>query len=370
MTGTAIRSIQKGGGILIPAVLLSFLVAGCGPSQQEIMAKDRLEKAQAFFKQVKSNSDVQAYAPAPLYDAQKAMTAAEQAKDYQEMEHLSYLAEKKSQMTMAIAEQRKAEKETGALSKETAELILQKRDQEAKLARKDAEQAKLLALERASEAEKARMEAEAKAREAEKARGESEAQAREAEKARMETEAKSRELEQAKLLAESKVKEAEQAKQAALAEAEKAAKARAEADQLTKEVSELKAKQTDRGIVLTMGDVLFETGKAALFPGAIRTINKLSGFLKKYPDRNVLIEGHTDSVGSEEYNLGLSEKRADSVREQLVADGVSPDRIFTKGYGKKYPEASNDTPAGRQQNRRVEVVILKEGVKPETQFRQ
>jgi OOP family OmpA-OmpF porin len=362
MTATVIRSIQKGGTFLIPAVLFSFLVAGCGPSQQEIMAKYRLEKAKAFYEQVKSNPDVQAYALAPLYDAQKAMNAAEQAQDYQEMEHLSYLAEKKSQMIMAIAEQRKAEKETGALGKETVELVLQKRDQEAKLARKEAEQAKLLALERASEAEMARMDAEARTREAE-------AKSWEAEKARRETEAKSRELEQAKLLAESKAKEAGQAMQAALAEAEKAAKARAEADQLTKEVSELKAKQTDRGIVLTMGDVLFATGKATLFPGAIRTIDKLAGFLKKYPDRNVLIEGHTDSVGSEEYNLDLSENRADSVREQLVAEGISPKRIFTKGYGKQYPEASNDTPAGRQQNRRVEVVILKEGVKPETQFR-
>jgi len=369
MTGTAIRSIQKGRAFLIPAVLLSFLVAGCGPSQQENMAKDRLEKAKAFYEQVKSNPDVQAYAPAPLYDAQKAMNAAEQAQDYQAMEHLSYLAEKKSQMTMAIAEQRKAEKETGALSKETAELILQKRDQEAKLARKEAEQAKLLALKRASEAENARMDAEARTREAENARRETEARIREAENARRETEVKARELEQAKLLAESKVKEAGLAKQAALAEAEKAAKARAEAAQLAKEVSELKAKQTDRGIVLTMGDVLFATGKATLFPGAIRTLDKLAAFLKKYPDRNVLIEGHTDSVGSEEYNLGLSENRADSVREQLVAEGVSPERIFTKGYGKKHPEASNDTPEGRQQNRRVEVVILKEGVKPETQFR-
>ena len=119
-----------------------------------------------------------------------------------------------------------------------------------------------------------------------------------------------------------------------------------------------------------MGDVLFATGKATLYPGAIGTINKLANFLKKYSDRKVLIEGHTDSVGSEEYNLGLSAKRADSVREQLVAEGISPERIFTKGYGEKYPEASNDTPAGRQQNRRVEVVILKEGVNPQTQFRQ
>ena len=313
MTATAIRSIRKGGAILIPAVLLSFLVAGCGPSQQELMARDRLEKAKTFHEQVKANPDVQAYAPAPLYDAQKAMNAAEQAEDYQDMEHLSYLAQKKSQMTVAIAEQRKAEKEIGALRDETAELILQKRDQEAKLARKDADQARLTASQRAAELERAR--------------------------------------------------------QATLAEAERAAKARAEADQLAKEVSELKAKETDRGIVLTMGDVLFATGKATLFPGAMGTINKLANFLKKTPDRNVLIEGHTDSVGGEEYNLGLSANRADSVKEQLLAEGISPARIFTKGYGKKYPEASNDTAAGRQQNRRVEVVILKEGVNPQTQFR-
>jgi len=135
MTGTAIRSIQKGGAFLILPILFSFLIAGCGPSQQEIMAKDRMRTVKAFYEQIRSIPDVQAYAPAPLYDAQKAMNAAEQAQDYQAMEHLSYLAEKKSQMTMAIAEKRKAEKETGALSKETAELILQKRDQEAKLAR-------------------------------------------------------------------------------------------------------------------------------------------------------------------------------------------------------------------------------------------
>jgi outer membrane protein OmpA-like peptidoglycan-associated protein len=196
-----------------------------------------------------------------------------------------------------------------------------------------------------------------------------EAKAREAEKARMEIEAKGRQLEEARRLAELRAEDAEKAKLAAIAEADKAAKARAEAALLAKEVSSLKAKQTDRGIVFTVGDVLFETGKANLFPAAIRTINKLAEFLEKYSDRNVLIEGHTDSVGSEEYNLGLSERRADAVREELVKQGISSERIFTRGYGKKYPEASNDTAAGRQQNRRVEVVILREGMKPEAQLR-
>jgi OmpA-OmpF porin, OOP family len=83
-----------------------------------------------------------------------------------------------------------------------------------------------------------------------------------------------------------------------------------------------------------VGDVLFETGKANLFPGAIRTINKLAEFLKKYSDRNVLIEGHTDSVGSEEYNLGLSEKRADAVREELVKQGISSEQISPEDMGK------------------------------------
>lgn len=164
--------------------------------------------------------------------------------------------------------------------------------------------------------------------------------------------------------------EAEQARLAARAEAEKAARAKAEVDQLMKELSELKARQTERGIVLTIGDVLFATGKAILSEDASRSVNKLAEFLKKYPARNVLIEGHTDSVGSDEFNLTLSRQRADSVKEKLVANGVDDARITTVGYGKRYPVAGNDTAAGKQQNRRVEVIILNEGVKAETQIRQ
>ena len=127
---------------------------------------------------------------------------------------------------------------------------------------------------------------------------------------------------------------------------------------------------TERGIVLTMGDVLFEFGKSELSSVAIRNVDKLADFLQQHPARNLLIEGHTDSVGSDEFNRVLSEKRANAVRDQLVAKGIVAERITTMGYGKKYPMAGNDTPAGREQNRRVEVVILNEGVTPETQFRQ
>ncbi|MCG2720752.1 MAG: OmpA family protein [Thermodesulfovibrionales bacterium] len=103
--------------------------------------------------------------------------------------------------------------------------------------------------------------------------------------------------------------------------------------------------------------------------GATRTLDKLAEFLEQYPNRKVLIEGFTDSTGSETYNLGLSQNRADSVRDALTMKGVPATRITTKGYGEQYPIASNATSAGKQQNRRVEVVILDEGVGPEKMLR-
>jgi outer membrane protein OmpA-like peptidoglycan-associated protein len=126
---------------------------------------------------------------------------------------------------------------------------------------------------------------------------------------------------------------------------------------LQREIDALKARPTDRGLVLTLGDVLFETGRADLKPGAATNLNQLVSFLAKYPTRTVAIEGHTDSVGSEDFNLGLSQRRAEAVRSHLVRQGVEAGRITTMGAGKGSPVASNETAAGRQQNRRVEVII-------------
>jgi outer membrane protein OmpA-like peptidoglycan-associated protein len=109
--------------------------------------------------------------------------------------------------------------------------------------------------------------------------------------------------------------------------------------------------------VVTLGDVLFEGGEAELKPEAGPTLDKLGAFLKEQPKRTVLIEGFTDNVGSEEYNQYLSERRAKAVRQQLLARGIATNRITVKGYGKARPIATNDTAAGREQNRRVEVVI-------------
>jgi outer membrane protein OmpA-like peptidoglycan-associated protein len=130
--------------------------------------------------------------------------------------------------------------------------------------------------------------------------------------------------------------------------------------QLAAELRDLEARSTDRGLVITLGDVLFDSGRAQLRPGASRVIARLAEFLREYPDRTLAIEGFTDSVGNDEYNAELSARRADAVRAALMDAGVAGTRIATRGYGEDYPVASNDTPDGRQRNRRVEIVISDE----------
>jgi len=147
-----------------------------------------------------------------------------------------------------------------------------------------------------------------------------------------------------------RTRDAEAAKQARDQEAQKAAALQAEVDAL-------KAKPTDRGLVLTLGDVLFDSGQATLTPGAARNLDGLVQFLTEHPDRRVEIDGYTDSVGSDAFNQDLSQRRADAVKASLVARGIDPTRIVTEGFGKEYALASNADAAGRQRNRRVEVVI-------------
>ena len=129
------------------------------------------------------------------------------------------------------------------------------------------------------------------------------------------------------------------------------------AGRLQAEVDALKAKPTDRGLVLTLGDVLFETGSSTLSSGAGRNMDRLVQFLTEHPERLVQIDGFTDSIGTDSFNQDLSQHRADAVRYQLVSRGISSARIGTQGYGKAYPVASNSESSGRQLNRRVEVVI-------------
>jgi outer membrane protein OmpA-like peptidoglycan-associated protein len=129
-------------------------------------------------------------------------------------------------------------------------------------------------------------------------------------------------------------------------------------DQQIKQLQDsLNAKQTDRGTLVTFGDVLFATNKADLKSNGLVNINKLAQFLQENPDRKVIVEGYTDSTGSASYNQSLSERRATSVQVALIKMGVDPARIVAQGYGKEYPVAENASVSGRAMNRRVEVTI-------------
>jgi len=171
-----------------------------------------------------------------------------------------------------------------------------------------------------------------------------------AEQARVQAEADRTQAEADRKLAENRLG-AVQASQAQT-EAE-----RARARTLEAQLADLQAKQTDRGMVLTLGDVLFDTGRAELKSGASRSIDQLTAFLKENSDRSVAIEGFTDSVGSDDLNQVLSERRALAVKNALVDRGITANRITSRGFGEASPVAGNETPAGRQQNRRVEIVI-------------
>lgn len=135
------------------------------------------------------------------------------------------------------------------------------------------------------------------------------------------------------------------------------AAANAKAAQAQQELQQMQAKQTARGMVLTLGDVLFDTGKDSLKPGAELNLDRLSKYLQESPGTKIIVEGHTDNRGSDEYNEELSNRRAQSVAKALETRGISADRIQAVGRGKNYPVASNANPAGRQQNRRVEIVF-------------
>ncbi|WP_431102429.1 OmpA family protein [Roseateles noduli] len=174
-------------------------------------------------------------------------------------------------------------------------------------------------------------------------------------------------LERERLRAEVRTRQAQvaqgqaQVAQGQAATAEAAAMAASErANRLQRELAEIQAKPTPQGLVVMLQDVLFDTGKATLKEGAYSRLDTLSSALRNHPERRILIEGFTDSTGSAESNLTLSRARAESVRDALAKRGVEAGRIDVRGNGEARPVASNDTAAGRQQNRRVEIVFSDE----------
>ena len=256
----------------------------------------------------------------------------------------------------------------------------------AREAAQTAEESRVMAVKQKAEEEaQAQAAAEKRAAEerAQRAREDAEAQARaraEAEQARADAERAKAEAQQAAEEAARQRAEAEKAKAEALAqqqalavEADKARQAAAESDKLReqaeKEKQEMRARllaqlnsvlatrDTARGLIANMSDVLFKSGSYELMPGARERLAKVSGIVLAYQGLRLAVEGHTDSIGTDEYNRRLSEQRADAVRDYLIQQGIGSDAITASGFGKSEPVASNDTPEGRQQNRRVELVV-------------
>jgi outer membrane protein OmpA-like peptidoglycan-associated protein len=263
----------------------------------------------------------------------------------------------------------------------------------AKEATETAEEARLMAVKQKAEEEaqaaasareaKARADAEAEAKrraEAEAARAQAEQARAAAEKAQADALRMKQEAEAAAAEAARQKAEAEKAKADAIAqqqvlasEADKARAAAAQSESLRQQAEQEKAelrarllqqlntilatRDSARGLIANMSDVLFRSGSYELLPGARERLAKVSGIVLAYPSLRVAVEGHTDSIGSDEYNFSLSERRAEAVRDYLVQQGIAPSSVTSRGYGKSEPIASNDTPEGRQQNRRVELVL-------------
>jgi outer membrane protein OmpA-like peptidoglycan-associated protein len=167
------------------------------------------------------------------------------------------------------------------------------------------------------------------------------------------------ERERARLMA--RTQEADRARADAdatrIAAAGAASEAARKSEDMQRQIDALQAKETDRGIVLTLGDVLFTSGRADLKAGAASNLDRLVTFLNQNSDRNVQIEGHTDNVGGDDYNQGLSQRRAESVKSYLTLQGIGSGRIAASGKGEHQPVADNESEGGRQQNRRVEVIV-------------
>jgi outer membrane protein OmpA-like peptidoglycan-associated protein len=344
----------------------------------------RIVNLENQFNDLISNNELASFGGEELARAQKSLNYVKNQHSKMDKDDLSYsiyATGRLIELAKYSAQSRWFDSRREELVNEQSKLVLESRTLEADLAQQRANEAnasaaaaeamKLAALEEANAANASAAEAEAlklaaleEANAAKLLRDEALEQKQLAVSAKAEAELLKAEAEAA---ANSAMSEAEKAKIFAAAETAKAEAAIAEANaakaamqQLENELSELKAKQTERGLVITLGDVLFEFNKAELKEGAARNLAPLVKALTTDIEQTVIVEGHTDNIGSKDYNVSLSEKRAESVKAYLVGQGIDGARISTDGLGFDYPVASNDTNEGRQQNRRVEIILPQE----------
>jgi outer membrane protein OmpA-like peptidoglycan-associated protein len=287
---------------LTPVLLaIAVLVGACSsmPTSTSLLTETRSDYIEA-----QGNPTVARYAQLEMKQAQAALEQADTASSDKEsvakVDKLAYLAKQKIAVAQEVAKQRFAEASVTSAAKERDQIRLDQRTNEADQATARAEHSR-----------------------------------------------------QAAQQARSETVEAQRQTQDALASNA----------QLEAQLADLAAKKTERGMVITLGDVLFGSDQARLTPDGMRAAQKLADLLQKNPERTVLIEGFTDSTGAASHNQALSERRATSVRSALQDMGISRDRVTVRGYGQTYPVAANDTAQNRQLNRRVEIVISDAGGK-------
>src|SRR6266849_5028949 len=314
------------------------------------------------------------YAPSMVAKAEQQLRGMEEAyaqhRDRKSVEAAAREVVGSAEEARVMAVKQKAEEDANAKAaadKKAAEeqaAAEAKRRQEAEQARIQAEKATAEAQRMKQEAEKAAQESARQKQEAEQARAAAQAEQQaaqaEAEKSRQAAEEAARE--KAAALAQQRAAEAETEKARQAAARAEAEKAELRAQLLNQLNSILQTRDSARGLIVNMSDVLFDTGSYTLRPGAREKLAKISGIVLAHPGLNLQVEGHTDSVGSDEFNQQLSERRAGSVRDFLVNQGVSSGSVTSRGFGKTQPVATNDTPEGRQRNRRVELVVNGEAI--------
>jgi outer membrane protein OmpA-like peptidoglycan-associated protein len=308
------------------------------------------------------NAAADKYAPAAWAKAQQQLSAAEdtyrQKRDRKMIDSASKDATETAEESRVMAVKQKAQEDAQAKIAAEKQAAEQREAQARADAAAEAQRRQQAELDR-QQAEQAKAEAERMKQEAEQAAQEAARQKQEAEAARQAALAQQK-------AAENQAQQAAQAKAAAEAETDKArqaaAKAEAEKVQLRAQLLQqfnavLQTRDSARGLIVNMSDVLFDTGSADLKPGAREKLAKISGILLAHPGLSLQVEGHTDSVGTDEFNMELSGRRADAVRDYLAQEGVPASSMSAKGFGKTQPVASNDTAEGRQRNRRVELVV-------------
>lgn len=309
------------------ALVATLLVSVPAPAASVDVDHERLSRSLA---QLESDAKLGTYAAAEIARARSALDALKENGRGKKRAHLLYLAERRVDIAWATAQVADFESQLADLKQEHSRLQLAAARKEAEQARRELDQQRLMAQIRAEEAERA----------AEEARLQGEQQ----------TAAAREEAEQARRLADA------QAQETALARKE-AQLAAAAADALRARLNNLRATRGAQGMQMTLDDVAFASGQSKLLPEAKEPLAKLVEFVRQEPGKQIRIEGHTDSTGSANANQVLSQRRAEAVRDALVAAGIDPARMTVVGLGAERPVAPNDTAEGRARNRRVDVIL-------------